>query len=300
MQHYQGARVATLLALSAMLSMACRDSTPTQSGSQPKRLANVAPTKPAAGPIEEVPLDSRFEVALTATGTFVPNVPIQLRATARANIATKGATLKITLPEVELARANGWQLDQIIPYARVPAAALGHHAIPVSAIVSEQAAVSIAKPGLYSAVATVVADSAEPGVVNGHFVQNAAHVMIWLLIDERGGRVLSTYDPAVIPPGMNDDHAGPWRVKGAGSSPPGSSSPSESPGLNSTSGDIWLEAGPYDQSVDHMNSEAGGQPQYGRAQAVDGAEAPVIPSAVTDDRPGRWRLGLRPLEQYCT
>jgi len=59
--------------------------------------------------------------------------------------------------------------------------------------------ITVQKPGYYRVVVGAVQRSAEPGVVDGQWVRNADYRELWLLIDERGGRLVDTFNPALLP-----------------------------------------------------------------------------------------------------
>jgi hypothetical protein len=67
--------------------------------------------------------------------------------------------------------------------------------------VRQQTSVTIPKPGYYMVVASVLQRSDEPPVADGQLVQNVAHEVIWLWIDENGGRVTREFDRSLFPAG---------------------------------------------------------------------------------------------------
>ncbi len=58
---------------------------------------------------EHLLAEKRFAVEITATGEFRPGVPTTVRAHTRATFGSRRATLRIALPDVEIARINSWR-----------------------------------------------------------------------------------------------------------------------------------------------------------------------------------------------
>lgn len=56
----------------------------------------------------EVGALDRFQLSIRASGAFRPGLPINVTADALVNLPTDGVQLRITVPEMELARLSSW------------------------------------------------------------------------------------------------------------------------------------------------------------------------------------------------
>lgn len=157
---------------------------------------------------------ARFNVDVQASGSFQPGKPIQLTVTARANLATRDAEVRLILPEVAAARLSSWETVEVPVEVPLPAEATQRSSLVRGQTVRQQTSVTIPKPGYYMVVASVLQRSDEPPTENGQLVQNVAHEVIWLWIDENGGRVTREFDRSLFPAGARPQ-SGPLGSKRA-------------------------------------------------------------------------------------
>lgn len=192
---------AVSLNVAALVLAACNDTL-----TQPK--ASVAgPMVQQAVPVTpgedgDLPTVPRFTVAVVAEGSLRTGAPISLRATVRANLATRVAEVRLVMPEVAIAQANGWRVASAPVNVTVPTRAQRTVSLAAGEELALTDEVVIPVPGYYRVVLSAVQRSDEPVVDEGRWVPNAAHKEVWLLVDDRGGRVTPTFDPALLPDGV--------------------------------------------------------------------------------------------------
>jgi hypothetical protein len=129
----------------------------------------------------------------------MPNNPIVIRAHIKANLATSEARLRIVLPEVEAARANGFAtLGRIVGMAipslrevRRPMAA-GDEAIFVERV-------TIPVSGYFRAIVSAFAPNSDAFDVTGRPIQNTTHEEVWFFLDPAGGKATRVFDPVLVP-----------------------------------------------------------------------------------------------------
>lgn len=187
---------AALVSVLALLS-ACTDDSPTLSGpGQPPDLrANGEPPSAAAS-------RPRFQLDLKVVGALRPGLPVQLVLTTTGTAATSVADIEIVLPEVAAAEASSWTDYRPIVDRRIPTAASRRMSLNVGSSTVVQHTVTFPVPGYYTVVASARARDTDsiPDVVNGEILQDEAHRILYLLVDEQGGRQMDKMDPRALPP----------------------------------------------------------------------------------------------------
>jgi hypothetical protein len=199
----------------------------------------VSATSPEEG---DVPTIARFAVTVAVEGSLRPGTPATLRATVRANLATRAAELRIATPEIEVAQANGWRPGRVPTGVALPSRSQRTQGLAAGQQVTLVEQIVIPAPGYYRVVVSAVKKSSEPVVHDGRWVQDVTHQEVWLLIDERGGRVTDAYDPTVLgdtlvpqPGPAHRRPAAPGRSVPPGSQGAGVASPRSSSGVTTQS-----------------------------------------------------------------
>jgi hypothetical protein len=189
--------------------------------------APTQPRAPGAGPAArqvapahaeadgDLPTLPRFTLDVAAEGSLRPGTPITVRATVRANLATRSADVRLVMPEFEIAKGNGWRIGRGPTGVALPARAQRTRALAAGEQVTLVDQVVIPSPGYYRVALRAVQRSDEPVVEDGRWVPTSAYKEVWLLVDEGGGRVTPTFDPALLPdsvlpqPGLRQPRRGP-------------------------------------------------------------------------------------------
>lgn len=267
-------RRAALLGALALLSAACTDDSPSLPGSgEPPDLAATG------GPPSSIATRPRFQLDLQAAGAMRPGMPIQLTVTATGLAATPDAEIELVLPEEASARETGWQDYAPIRGRRIPAAAARRGAVGNGARTTLQHTVTFPEPGLYSVWASARAHDADsiPDVEDGELLLDQAHTVLYLLVDEQGGRVMPGRDRGALPPTAVSS-LGPRRDRpGVDAPPPGLVRPERqveggsvplslqplgpAPGPRQTSGSVRMVVDYYEASASRFTPVEGAQYQ---------------------------------------
>lgn len=178
----------------------------------------------SSGDLPGTDIVPRFDLSLSATGSFTPDASITIIATATARYATADMELSIFLPEVEAAKATSWDRRFRLPVGSIPKAGSRRLALVVGQTLSESAVLTVPAAGIYRVVAT--AKQLAPGQVsdNGRLIADVARRDLWLFVNSTGGRTVSAFDADLVPAG-NKVEPGPFRPK----RPPADSAPSPRP-----------------------------------------------------------------------
>lgn len=151
-----------------------------------------------------------FGIEFDVNQTLKPNEPILVDVTYTANFATDQADLRITLPEVESAKLSAWD-NEFKPSVGVqfPAKLEVSRAFSQGDQISQSTAFVVEAPGIYRVHATARSGKIDPDETDQR-AQPVAHGVMWLLVDEDGGRVLGgTFDAEAVPKGFRR-HPGPF------------------------------------------------------------------------------------------
>ena len=190
---------------------ACSDDSPSLPGGPPE-----PPDLGATGGTpSSVPTRPRFEVDLQATGSFLPGHPVQLILTVTGAAAMADAEIELVLPEVASAQASGWTDYRPLRTGRLPAAQSRRGGLGQGARTVIQEAVTFPVPGLYSVWASARArdtDSIPDVDEQGNVLLDEAHAVAYVLVDERGGRLMREMDTRVLPPAAVQG-LGPLRLR---------------------------------------------------------------------------------------
>jgi hypothetical protein len=155
----------------------------------------------------------RFDIDLQATGRFRPGERIEIVARVRANLPTTAAAVRLVLPEV--AAGGVARLGQLPVGVSLPSVLQETRAMSQGQEVVRHASIVIPDPGFYRVILSVRKVSVEPDLSSRRAVQDVAFREAWLLIDERGGRLTSTFDPSLLPANVIPT-PGPRRLSAAG------------------------------------------------------------------------------------
>lgn len=180
-------RAARLLALAAVLSACDADDITGGGGGGGEN--NNPPTSSSL---------ARFNVDLSAAGSFRPGHPVQLTMSVRALLPTNDAKVDLILPELaEAELRGGWGRYEPVRGRSLPPLASHRKALGRGAVTQHQASVTFPRPGIYSVWAS--ANSSDSLLVDGQPVQNSEVRVLYLWISETGGRVMEQYDPSLLP-----------------------------------------------------------------------------------------------------
>ncbi|HEX8274229.1 MAG TPA: hypothetical protein VF615_16440 [Longimicrobiaceae bacterium] len=155
----------------------------------------------SGGPPSTIASRPRFQLELQANGVLRPGVPVQLTATATGLVNTPAADIEIVLPEVASAEASSWTDYQPIEGRRIPAAASRRVSLGAGGSTVVQQTVTFPVPGYYTVVASARArdNDSIPDIVDGELLQDETHRVLYLLVDEQGGRPMTSMDPRALP-----------------------------------------------------------------------------------------------------
>lgn len=166
-------------------------------GDAPTAPASGAPAREAQAPSASViddhfPAVPRVGVRVSATGPFRPGVPITLHVSARANRPAAAARLEVTVLDDD----GGVDGD-----GRGRGAGRWAGSLPEGAATRLAPRVTFARPGYYRVA--VRAEAAAPGggearprAVRDTVVLDETVELLWIVVDERGGRRTDGFDPA--------------------------------------------------------------------------------------------------------
>lgn len=186
---------AALAGVLALLA-ACTDDTPVlpDPGDPPDLRAS-------GGPPSTIASRPRFQLDLQANGAMRPGVPIQLVVTATGLVNTPAADIEIVLPEVAGAEASSWTDYRPIEGRPIPAAASRRVSLGAGGSTVVQQTVTFPVPGYYTVLASARArdNDSIPDVVDGEVLQDETHRVLYLLVDEQGGRPTTAMNPRALP-----------------------------------------------------------------------------------------------------
>ena len=164
------------------------------------------------GEYEDIPGVSRFTVDVGASGSFKPGQPLKLTIAATGVLDTRDIELLITMPEFEVAKGAPNPAAFSVPMkTKLPPVASWRQSLGAGSTIQREASVNVPLPGYYHLVASALTRSVEPVVVGGRSVQDVAHKDIWILVSASGGRVTSSFDRSLLPPGVVPQ-PGPFRA----------------------------------------------------------------------------------------
>jgi len=153
--------------------------------------------EPAVQPPGHAAVD-RFAVSLDVQGSFRPGNPLNITFSIAANYNTPRALVVLRMPEVVQAQSTSWANARMRPGMRIPPVLDAEEELVAGGRIQRRASINIPRAGYYRIV--VAAEAPDESIVlsSGEYVQNAAYTEVWVLIDENGGGVTSTYDPSVF------------------------------------------------------------------------------------------------------
>jgi hypothetical protein len=184
---------------------------PAAPGVRPVKEGN--PTPPGA--VRERPVIDRFSIEFAARGPFRPNEPFVVTAVVTANVPTELAQLRVVMPDAEISRSRGWApLDEVPVGVPVHAAADVSQRLGEGDVLRRQVTLVVARPGVYLIGATARPLTTEPEEYKGQRIRDVAVREFWIVVNERGGRVLQRFDASTLP-GDWDPRPGPARLRAA-------------------------------------------------------------------------------------
>lgn len=205
-RHVNAAQASGLAAFLVLLN-ACAE--------QPTAVQEPASQLPSLQPVDrtvEVEVVDRFHLVIRATGAFRPGTPIEITVDAGANLTTDAVQLRVTVPEIELAKLTSWgdgfsyETDRVLPAALATQPA---H-MDRGETTSETTVVTPLAPGYYRAVATINSTITQPLTHEGRWIRNSAVAEVWLLVTDVGGEWTAEFDRARIPDGQRQQ-PGPFK-----------------------------------------------------------------------------------------
>ena len=167
-----------------------------------------------ATPTADVSSKPWFDISIDAKSTFQVGHTVALTVEYTAHYATALADLRVTLPEVEYARRSGWgrtyrtDLD-----SAVPAAVQAQRGLSAAEMFTQTTSFSVPAPGLYRVHALARAQEPQPTGATGS-IARTSHEILWLLVNDTGGRVLTAFDSTAIPAAYQPQ-PGPFRYRRA-------------------------------------------------------------------------------------
>lgn len=202
-------RPASVIVCLLVAVSACRDAPTTAAGiSNAGRGVNTV-SSPDSGGLQAQP---QFDLNLTIRGSLRPGEPVIVEMTTRALVGSHAAVRRIALPDLEMAKLSGWETVKIRTGTELPAAVRTSRALAGGEIDRLVASLVIPREGYYRIVASVFGDSLDAKTYNGRPVQDRMHVERWVYVAENGGAVTATFDPTVLPEGIQA-RPGPSRLK---------------------------------------------------------------------------------------
>jgi len=159
-----------------------------------------------------------FDITIDADGTLKPDQNIDLTITYEAIFATPDAEISVLLPEVENAKLSAWDEDyKVRTGTRLPVKLESNSAFSAGGAVTQSVDFAVEEPGIYSVIASAKSTKLRADETTA-LVQPVVHEILWLVIDEAGGRVLDRYDADAIPEGYRRQ-PGPFRKVRPGTTP---------------------------------------------------------------------------------
>ncbi|MCU0649792.1 MAG: hypothetical protein MUF00_17515 [Gemmatimonadaceae bacterium] len=190
------ARASAASVAAAFLATGCTDVDP--SGPSGAMLPASLRAVPVDDDTSDVASQARFVVKIDVRGTLRPGAPVRVRVTYTGVVPTREMTASVSMPEVEIARLNGWRAG-VAPVARsLSRLAEVVRPIDVGEHVVLEHEVTIQRAGYYRVAATARAAGNEAPIGPAGLLRDAEYREVWLLIDERGGRITPTFEPALL------------------------------------------------------------------------------------------------------
>jgi hypothetical protein len=145
-------------------------------------------------------IENAYEITASANGRFQPGEPISITVRVSARRDKFATRITLTAPEVESARLSSWddnwkmELNQPLhPFATFDRVMRGGQTIV------EHSEIVISKPGVYQVIARVHDASTDAHMDAGQYLDT---YRLWLVVDDRGGRVSEVYDSTLYSPGV--------------------------------------------------------------------------------------------------
>lgn len=201
--------------LAATLSVSACTDTPT-APTPPREAEPPAPAGPAVAgragaTITETPVLVRYLLDVSVRGPLVPGRPFDVVVQTTNTIDDRQANVQVVLPEVAVARLNGWRDGKAAVGSRVPSHLSATHALSRGLPAADHTSIVIGAPGLYRLIVRASSPEGTPVSLGRSYVQDVTTRTLWLVVDARGGRVLDRFEASAIPPNMVRE-AGPSRV----------------------------------------------------------------------------------------
>lgn len=161
----------------------------------------------------------RFSLGIVVEPSGGAGQPIRITSRTTAHLATEQAEIRIILPELQAARATGFDSEFSVPVgiASVPN---GVWTTAMTAGETQEHTIEVVIPreGAYRVVAAVRPLSDEPMVVDGTFVQDVAVHELWLDVSSGKTSQHTDFDASRVPNGFARQ-PGPYRVTRASRTP---------------------------------------------------------------------------------
>ena len=159
-----------------------------------------------------------FDITINAGGTLRPDRNIDLTITYEAIFATPDAEISVVLPEAENAGLSAWDEDyRVRTGTPLRARFRANSAFSAGGAVTRSVDFAVEEPGIYSVVASAKSRRLRADETTAP-AQPVVHEVLWLVVDEAGGRVLDRFDADAVPEGHRRQ-PGPFRRVGAGPAP---------------------------------------------------------------------------------
>ena len=234
-----------------------------------------------------------FDITIDAGTSFKPGLPVDLEVTYTARFATSSAELRVTLPEVEVAKQSGWDRTYKTDFGlELPARLHSHQGLAAGATATQTTVLVFPVAGIYRIHARATAAEFHPSDATTR-VTRTTHEYLWVLVDDEGGRTLLDFDPNVIPAGFVPE-PGPFRRFGG---PPRSREADASTGTESLANSTSRPAAAVGNTGDCADGELCFQVQYYDYDSKKLKPVPALPYSlaftVTDvDGSGSSHAGL--------
>lgn len=192
----------TALTFLAMLSMtACTEVAGPHNG--PSAAPATMNPQPTLGNTD-IPTLDRYRIAVRTDGPIRAGTPLRIVVEGVANIPSPATEVSVTLPEVTLTNmaARPEEFSYRVGTPLLPSFRRTVSGLTRGGAVRGDFVVHVPAPGYYRVVA-VMRPTVDAGHrFAGHSLRNSASEELWLLVTDSVGRVLPTFDPALIPPGF--------------------------------------------------------------------------------------------------
>jgi hypothetical protein len=141
----------------------------------------------------EFPTIVRLEPKVAAIGKLQPNVPIRIRASIKANRAAVTGSYELWSLDEEDSGVIGATAKGKPKLMKKESAGLGRGGQR-----QLEATITFTKPGYYRIQVRTFGSSPEPRMSGDTTIVDAGSALLRILVDEKGGRVSSDYDPTAI------------------------------------------------------------------------------------------------------